>query len=109
MLAAMRLLAGLALVAMLLAAPAHANSGDQQYLDTLTTYQLGCRQGAFDCPDGDSTMIQMGHAICHELLGGRTEVSVAAQVMRTKAGFGRDQAIELISTAEQSYCPTAGG
>lgn len=103
----MKILGGLLLAAGVLSAPAaYADTIDQQYLDTLATYQLGCGQGAFDCPDGDSTMIQMGHAICHEL-DTRTELSVAAQIMRSKAGFGHDQATELMGAAEQSYCPGA--
>jgi hypothetical protein len=80
------------------------NSNDQRFLDILTVNRLGCGQGAFDCPDGDSDMIKIGHAICQELLSGTPEVSVEAQAIRHQAGFGRDQAVELVGAAEAAYC-----
>lgn len=99
----MKTLGGL-ILALLLAPAAHADSGDQQYLDTLTTQGVGCNHG-FDCPDGDQTMIEIGHAICKEILSGTPDVSVEAQIMRKKPGFGSDQAASLVGTAEQFYCP----
>jgi hypothetical protein len=49
-------------------------------------------------------MIKIGHAICQELLSGTPEVSVEAQAIRHQAGFGRDQAVELVGAAEAAYC-----
>jgi hypothetical protein len=107
MMSGMKILGGLLLAAVLFAAPAHADSSDQSYIDTLTTSGVGCHHG-FDCADGDQTMVQIGHAICKELDSGRTDVSVEAQIMRSKPGFGSDQAAALVAAAQQFYCPSAG-
>lgn len=90
--------------AVALATPANASDDDQLYLDTLTQDGLGCGQGIFDCPGGNNDMIHMAHTICTELAGGQTEPSIAAQLIRDKPGFARDQATELISAAKWAYC-----
>ena len=95
------------LFALVVAAPAHADSNDNLYIDTLTTAGVGCNHG-FDCDNGNQTMVQIGHAICKELDDGRAAVSVEAQIMRSKPGFGSDQAAALVGAAEQFYCPSAG-
>ena len=101
---AMKILGAL-LAALLLAPAAHADTTDQQYLGALATYRLGCGQGVFTCPDGDADMIQIGQQICHAIGNGSAETSVAAQLLRLTPGLGADQSMQLVHTAERSYCP----
>jgi hypothetical protein len=94
-----------AAVALLGAAPATADSSDDQYLEQLNANGLGCGQGAFSCVIGDSDMIRMGHAICRQVHGGNSQLSVAQAILRAKPGLQPAQAVKLVSAAMTAYCP----
>jgi hypothetical protein len=71
----------------------------------LTIHQLGCGQGNFDCPDGDSDMIGMGHAICQDL-SSHSRLAVEAEFVKEKARFSESQADNLVTAAQLAYCPS---
>jgi phage tail protein X len=87
------------------AGPAWGDSNDDHYLDVLKSSGLGCGQGAFECTTGDEDMIQIGHAICRQMHGGNSQLSVVQAVMRQKPGLQAQQAVLLVSTAKAAYCP----
>jgi hypothetical protein len=94
-----------AAAALLAAAPATADSTDDQFLGVLNANGLGCGQGAFTCAIGDSDMIRMGHAICRQVRGGNSELSVEQAILRAKPGLQPAQAVKLVSASEAAYCP----
>jgi hypothetical protein len=87
------------------AGPARADIGDQQYLDLLKTSGLSCDQNVFDCPDGDASMISLGHQICRQLHGGNSARSLSSQIVRSKPSVQPDQAVKLVVAAKTAYCP----
>jgi hypothetical protein len=94
-----------AAVALLAAAPATADSNDDQYLEQLNANGLGCGQGAFTCAIGDSDMIRMGHAICRQVRGGNSVLSVERAILRAKPGLQPAQAVKFVSASVTAYCP----
>ncbi len=95
--------AGLA-VFLSVAGPARADSGDQLYLETLKANNLACGQSVFDCPQGDDTMISIGHQICNQL-GANSKRSIASLLSKSKPGLDPMQATVLVVAAETAYCP----
>jgi hypothetical protein len=99
------MIATAAAVALLAAAPATADSNDNQYLEQLNANGLGCGQGAFPCSIGDSDMIRMGHEICRQVRGGNSKLSVEQAILQAKPGLQPAQAVKLVSAAVTAYCP----
>ncbi len=95
----------LSAVSLSVAGPARADANDQHYLDVLNANGLGCSQAAFECPQGDDSMIGIGHAICRQLHGGNSERAIGAQIVRSRPGVQPDQAAKLVIAAEAAYCP----
>src|ERR1700709_1089822 len=90
-----------AVVAALLAAtPATADSNDDQFIKVLNANGLGCGQGAFTCAIGDSDMVSVGHAICRQVRGGNSELSVEQAILRAKPGLQPAQALKLVPASE---------
>jgi hypothetical protein len=87
------------------AAPAWADSNDDQYLAALHASGLGCGEGPFECPTGDADMIQIGHSICRQLRG-NSQVSIAQAILRSKPGMPTEQAVKLVSASKAAYCPS---
>ena len=86
------------------AAPAHAEGNDQQFLDLLKANNLACGQSAFDCPQGDASMIAVGHQICTQLKA-NSKRSIASLIAKNRPGIQPQQAITLVVAAETAYCP----
>ena len=90
------------------ACPAGADpaADDQAYLNLINANGLGCGQGPFNCPTGDSDMIQMGRAICRQLTHGNSSLAVSQAILRQKPGVQPDMAVRLVAVAKTAYCPT---
>jgi hypothetical protein len=90
------------------ACPAGADSAadDQAYLDLINANGLGCGQGPFACPTGDSDMIQIGRAICRQLTHGNSSMAVSQAILRQKPGVQPDMVVRLVAAAKTAYCPT---
>ena len=86
------------------AAPAHAEGNDQQFLDLLKANNLACGQTVFDCPEGDASMIAVGHQICTQLKA-NSKRSIASLIAKNRPGIQPQQAITLVVAAETAYCP----
>jgi hypothetical protein len=86
------------------AGPAHADAGDAQYLELLKANNLACGQSAFDCPNGDDSMIAVGHQICTQLKA-NSKRSIASLIVKNKPGIQPEQATILVVAAETAYCP----
>src|SRR6185295_1392214 len=93
--------ASLAFVAM-----AGADTDDENYLKLINASGLGCGQGPFACPNGDSDMIQIGRAICRQLTHGNSSLMVSQQIMRQKPGVQPELVVRLVAAAKTVYCPT---
>ena len=91
-------------VSLATAGPAQADANDQQYLDLLKANGLACGESAFDCPQGDDSMIMVGHQICTQLKA-NSKRSIAALIIQNKPGVQPQQAAALVAAAESSYCP----
>jgi hypothetical protein len=89
---------------LVVAAPARADGNDQQFLDLLKANNLACGQSAFDCPEGDASMISVGHQICAQLKA-NSKRSIANLIAMNKPGVSPQQAITLVVAAETAYCP----
>ena len=87
------------------AGPAHADAGDQSYLDVLKANDLSCGQTAFACPQGDDSMIAVAHQICRQERGGNSARSLVTQLIRNVPTLQPDQAAKLVIAAETAYCP----
>jgi hypothetical protein len=79
---------------------------DQTYLDLLNANGLGCGQGPFGCPNGESDLVQIGRAICRQLTHGNSSLSVSKQIIRQKPDAQPDAVVRLVSAAKTAYCPT---
>ena len=84
--------------------PARADGNDQQFLDVLKANNLACGQSAFDCPQGDASMIAVGHQICTQLKA-NSRRSIASLIAQNKPGIQPQQAVVLVMAAETAYCP----
>jgi hypothetical protein len=91
-------------VTLAVAAPAHAEGNDQQFLDLLKANNLACGQTAFECPEGDASMIAVGHQICTQLKA-NSRRSIASLIAKNRPGIQPQQAITLVVAAETAYCP----
>jgi Protein of unknown function (DUF732) len=83
-----------------------ADTDDQHYLDLISASGLGCGEGPFDCPNGDSDMIALGRAICRQLTHGNSSLAVEQQIVRQKPGVQPDRVVRLVGAAKTAYCPT---
>ncbi len=88
------------------AGEAVADTDDQHYLDLISASGLGCGEGPFDCPNGDSDMIALGRAICRQLTHGNSSLAVEQQIVRQKPGVQPDTVVRLVGAAKTAYCPT---
>lgn len=95
----------LSAVSIAAANPAAADTNDQQFLQVLAANGLDCGQGAFECSEGDTDMIQVGRSICRQMHGGNSKLSIAQQIMRRKPNIPPAQAVVLVSASEAAYCP----
>ena len=91
--------------ALLAAGPAAADANDDHFLELLNANGLGCGQGPFACPIGDSDMIRMGRTICRQLRGANSKLSISQAIIRAKPGIQPAQAVTLVAVAEAAYCP----
>jgi len=85
---------------------AGANTEDDTYLNLINSSGLGCGQGPFACPTGDSDMIQIGRAICRQLTHGNSSLAVSQAIIRQKPGVQPDMVVRLVAAAKTAYCPT---
>jgi len=85
---------------------AGADTDDENYLNLINASGLGCGQGPFDCPTGDSDMIQIGRAICRQLTHGNSSLAVSQAIIRRKPGVQPDMVVRLVAAAKTAYCPT---
>jgi hypothetical protein len=85
---------------------AGATTEDDNYLNLINASGLGCGQGPFSCPTGDSDMIQVGRAICRQLTHGNSSLAVSQAILRQKPGVQPDMVVRLVAAAKASYCPT---
>ena len=85
---------------------AGADTEDDNYLNLINTSGLGCGQGPFNCPTGDSDMVQIGRAICRQLTHGNSSLAVSKQILRQKPGVQPDVVARLVAIAKTAYCPT---
>lgn len=85
---------------------AGADTEDDTYLNLINTSGLGCGQGPFACPTGDSDMIAIGRAICRQLTHGNSSLAVSKAIMRQKPDVQPDMIVRLVAAAKAAYCPT---
>jgi hypothetical protein len=85
---------------------AGADANDDNYLTLIKASGLGCGQGPFACPTGDSDMIQVGRAICRQLTHGNSSMAVSQAILRQKPGVQPDVVVRLVAIAKSAYCPT---
>jgi hypothetical protein len=85
---------------------AGADTDDENYLNLINASGLGCGQGPFSCPTGDSDMIQIGRAICRQLTHGNSSLAVSQAIIRQKPGVQPDMVVRLVAVAKTAYCPT---
>jgi hypothetical protein len=83
-----------------------ADTNDDNYLNLINASGLGCGQGPFSCPTGDSDMIQIGRAICRQLTHGNSSLAVTQAIIRQKPGMQPDMVVRLVAIAKTAYCPT---
>ncbi len=84
---------------------AGADTDDENYLNLINASGLGCGQGPFSCPTGDSDMIQIGRAICRQLTHGNSSLAVSKAIIHQKPGVQPDMVVRLIAIAKSAYCP----
>ena len=95
-----------AAASLVFAGVARADTEDDNYLNLINTSGLGCGQGPFTCPTGDSDMVQIGRAICRQLTHGNSSLAVSKQILRQKPGVQPDVVARLVAIAKTAYCPT---
>ena len=93
-------------VSLAFAGVAGADTDDENYLKLINASGLGCGQGPFDCPSGDSDMIHIGRAICRQLTHGNSSLAVSQAITRQKPGVQPDMVVRLVAAAKTAYCPT---
>jgi hypothetical protein len=95
-----------AISSLVFAGTAGADTTDDHYLELINASGLGCGQGPFACPTGDSDMIQIGRAICRQLTHGNSSLAVSQAIMRQKPGVQPDMVVRLVAAAKAAYCPS---
>jgi uncharacterized protein DUF732 len=85
---------------------AGADTQDDNNLGMINSAGLGCGQGPFACPTGDSDMIQIGRAICRQLTHGNSSLAVSQAIIRQKPGVPPDKIVRLVAAAKAAYCPS---
>lgn len=95
-----------AVASLAFAGPAGADPADDNYLGLINASGLGCGQGPFECPNGDSDMIRIGRAICRQLTHGNSSLAVSNAIMRQKPGMQPEMVARLVAVAKTAYCPT---
>jgi len=88
------------------AGPASADATDDTYLEMINANGLGCGQGPFACPNGDSDMIYVGRSICRQLTHGNSSLAVSQQILRQKPGVPPDMVVRVVAIAKTAYCPS---
>ena len=88
------------------AGPASADAADDNSLTMIKAAELGCGQGPFECPTGDSDMIQIGRAICRQLTHGNSTLAVSQAIMRQKPGVPPETIARLVAISKSAYCPS---
>jgi hypothetical protein len=88
------------------AGTASADAEDDNYLSMINAAGLGCGQGPFECPTGDSDMIQIGRAICRQLTHGNSTLAVSQAIIRQKPGVPPETIARLVAVSKTAYCPT---
>jgi hypothetical protein len=93
------------LTSIVLAVPAAHADTDSDYLKLLAHFGISCaNMGSSSCTDAG--LIQMGHAVCADLEGGRDANSeVAGLVSHSSGNLSDTLAMYLIGAAVLSYCP----
>jgi hypothetical protein len=101
--------AALTVAAVVLAAPAAADTADDQYLTTLNQLGLGCGQ-AITCASGDANLIEIGRKLCN-LIDHYITPQGAQEMVEdyTNPPLSRDQAAALVKAAVGAYCPWDAG
>jgi hypothetical protein len=90
---------GISAGALLLAAPANADTDDQLYLNALHNYGMSNDMG-------DQAEINIGHAVCRwRSQEGYSELGVATHFVTINPRISMEQAWFLLRTAEAIYCP----
>ena len=88
------------------AGTASADTTDDTYLEMINASGLGCGQGPFACPNGESDMIQIGRSICRQLTHGNSSLAVSQQILRQKPGVQPEMVVRVVAIAKTAYCPT---
>ncbi|MFG1929139.1 DUF732 domain-containing protein [Mycobacterium sp. NPDC048908] len=94
-----------AFASLLFAGPASADAADDNYLSLIKASGLGCGQGPFECPTGDSDMISIGRAICRQLTHGNSSLAVSQAILRQKPGVQPDTVARIVAISKAAYCP----
>lgn len=77
-----------------------ASADDDGYLAQLKKIGVVWQSG------GDSTLIQLGHAICSDRAAGKTPDELATDVKSgLSSSFTYSDAAAIVSAAESNYCP----
>lgn len=93
------LAAAVGIAALISAAPAQADSIDQQFLNLVTS------ETNLTNTDGDSGIISAGHQVCHMLAQGYSENDVYRKMTSHYGGPDRADASKFIGLAEGMFCP----
>src|SRR4029078_9084649 len=86
-------------------AVAGADTDDENYLKLINASGLGCGQGPFSCPTGDSDMIQIGRAHCRQITHMHSSLAVSQAIIGKKPGVQPDMVVRLVAIAKTAYCP----
>jgi hypothetical protein len=95
-----------AVASLAFAGPVGADTNDENYLGLIKASGLGCGQGPFECPNGDSDMVAIGRAICRQLTHGNSSMAVSQAIMRQKPGVQPQMVAQLVAVAKAAYCPS---
>src|SRR5262249_41518686 len=86
------------------AGTASADAQDDNYLSLIKAAGLGCGQGPFECPTGDSDMISIGRAICRQLTHGNSTLAVSQAIMRQKPDVPPETIARIVAISKAAYC-----
>lgn len=108
-----RLVFVLVLGALWCAPAAWGDSGDVQFLNTLTLNELGCAQPSFmSCSDGEQGLIDLGKDVCslarsHDMDRDAAVATFMRAAARSAPGLPltRSKAGVFVDASERAYCP----
>jgi hypothetical protein len=87
-------------------ATAQADSSDQAFLTLLARKGISCTEAYATCSNGQSDLIQMGHAICSDLRRGRDPVTeVESLTEATHGNLNNSQVAYMVGASISAYCP----